>query len=252
MRRQIIMGNWKMNMHRHDGEALAKQLAVSYPKANDNNKDNKNIVICPPFPLLHCVHDVIADSGVILGAQDCHYETSGAFTGDVSPAMLRDASCDYVIIGHSERRQYHRESHDLLKQKIIQAMAQGLQSVYCVGESLNDYRAGKTKDVIAAQLNEALCDINGDNITIAYEPFWAIGSGLTPKPDEVNHIHEYIRAICANLFSDDIVNNMPILYGGSLKPDNVADFAPLLHVDGALVGGASLKYHDFKAIIDAF
>ena len=245
-RKNIIAGNWKMNLHYKDAIALAQILIDKII-----NKDNRDIIICPSFPYLDKINHILDKNTIYLGAQDCHDQQDGAHTGDVSAMMLKDIGCDYVIIGHSERRQYYHEDMLLLDRKIKQAHHHGLHIIYCIGETLQQYQTHETLPTLKRQLS-ILKNYDYRHITIAYEPFWAIGSGLTPKTSEIQTIHSDIRNELERLTNHDNAQNTHILYGGSVKPDNIDSIASLQDVDGALVGGASLKADDFIAICNSF
>ncbi|SDW80064.1 triose-phosphate isomerase [Roseicitreum antarcticum] len=242
MRRKLAAGNWKMNGLRAD-VAQVEALAQAFP---DPGCD---ILICPPATLL--AGFVPAGQGVVsLGGQDCHSATHGAHTGDVSAPMLADAGADYVILGHSERRADHGESSELVAQKVRAAHAAGLIAVVCVGETLAERDAGTTLDVVGAQLDGSLPDcVTAANTVIAYEPVWAIGTGRIPTLDQIAEVHDFLRARLADGAFAAHADGMRLLYGGSVKPDNAAEIFATANVDGALVGGASLKAADFGKII---
>jgi triosephosphate isomerase len=244
--RKLAAGNWKMNLSRAEGEALAAELAAraaAQPLSCD-------VLICPPLTLLCPVAARIRGSGIALGGQDCHAAPGGAHTGDISAAMLRDAGCSHVILGHSERRAEHGESDAMVRAKLLAARAAGLMAILCVGESLAERAAGQAEAVVAAQLARSLPDgFAAAEFAIAYEPVWAIGSGRTPSLDEVAQIHRHIRAALGRRLAD--AGAVRLLYGGSVKPSNAAALMRVANVDGALVGGASLDAADFWAIAQA-
>lgn len=243
-RRKLIAGNWKMNGLKADGLDLAADLAGRLKGAGAVPFD---MLVCPPFPLLFPVGEAISDSPLALGAQDCHPKTSGAHTGDVSPAMLTDAGCRFVILGHSERRADHAESSALVKAKAAAALAQGLIAIVCVGETEAQRDAGQAESVVAGQLAGSIPEgATAVNTVIAYEPVWAIGTGKTATPADVKAMHAHIRAELAGKIADP--DAARILYGGSVKPGNAAELMAVENVDGALVGGAALKADDFWAI----
>jgi triosephosphate isomerase (TIM) len=243
--RKVIAGNWKMNGLRADGVALARALverAGEHPACD--------LVLCPPATLLMAVADVIRGGPIALGGQDCHGEAKGAHTGDISAAMLRDAGCRYVILGHSERRSDHHESDALVRAKVTAALAAGLVPILCVGETAEERDRGEALTVVARQLGWSLPDgLGGKPLVIAYEPVWAIGTGRTPTTENVAAVHAHIRRALAGKVADPAAT--PILYGGSVKPGNAGELLSVAHVDGALVGGASLVADDFWAIAKA-
>jgi triosephosphate isomerase len=243
MRPKIAAGNWKMN-----GTAAALSelgaLAAALPDSPPT------VVICPPAPLLF--RAASAAAGIAIGAQDCHREADGAYTGDISATMIADTGATYVIVGHSERRDAHNESNSNVRAKAKQAWAAGLTAIICIGESLEDREADNTLDIIAGQLSGSLPDgMTTTNTVVAYEPIWAIGTGKVPTLAQIIEVHDFIRARLITRFGADTGNAIPLLYGGSVKPDNAATIFEAENVDGALVGGASLKATDFAPIIAA-
>jgi triosephosphate isomerase (TIM) len=234
---KLVAGNWKMNGLKGEGLALARDLAA---RAR-SSRPACEVALCPPATLLIPVSEAIAGSGLALGAQDCAAETSGAFTGDLSAAMLKDAGCRYVILGHSERRARHGESDALVRAKADAAVKAGLAPIICVGEHAAERKAGKTEEAVKRHLEGLLPGFQTGRLVIAYEPVWAIGSGLTPEPGEVAAVHGLIRRL--------VGPDTQILYGGSVKPDNAGELMAVPGVDGALVGGASLDARDFWAIV---
>jgi triosephosphate isomerase (TIM) len=241
--RKLIAGNWKMNGLTADGLALARELvrlAAREPLDCD-------LLLCPPATLTMAVRDVLAGSSLLLGGQDCHTRPHGAYTGDVSAAMLRDAGCSHVILGHSERRTDHHESDALVRAKVKAAREAGLVAVLCLGETAQQRDAGQTLVVVARQLAGSLPEGLGPaQLVIAYEPVWAIGTGRTPTTTDVAAVHAHIRAELGGKVASP--SEIRLLYGGSVKPDNAAELLRLANVDGALVGGASLNAADFQAI----
>jgi triosephosphate isomerase (TIM) len=212
------------------------------------------VAVCPPFPWLLTVKDMIEGTPVALGAQDCHFEKEGAFTGNVSPQMIVDAGCSYVIIGHSERRHGLGETDDLLNKKCKAALGYGLNVIFCIGELLAERDAGKTFQVLETQIKKGLANIPSEhvkNIVIAYEPVWAIGTGRNASPEQAQEAHAYIRAEFAKLYGETAAKALLIQYGGSVKPENATILMAQNDVDGALVGGASLKLDSFLAIVKA-
>ena len=210
------------------------------------------ILICPPAPLIHRATQTVAGSPIAIGGQDCHVETSGAHTGDISAEMLLDAGASYVILGHSERREDHGESSETVRTKARTAIAAGLKVIICVGESLAQREAMNTLDIIAGQLSGSVPDVvTGENLVIAYEPIWAIGTGLVPSTEQIGEVHDFIRARLVQRFGEGVGGSVRLLYGGSVKPGNAAEIFAVSNVDGALVGGASLKAKDLLAIAAA-
>ena len=248
-RRPLIAGNWKMNGLVADGKALAAALAAKRSDAGDVAFD---MLVCPPFTLVSTIGDTISGSGISLGAQDCHTAEAGAHTGDISPAMLKDLGCEFVIVGHSERRTDHGETDDLVRAKAEAAIAAGLQAVICIGETEAERDAGKTFDVVRTQVQGSVPSVaTAVNSVVAYEPVWAIGTGRTPTTDEVQEVHALIRAELAGIVGAHEAEGTRLLYGGSMKPENAMELLALADVDGGLIGGASLKPDDFWAIAQA-
>jgi triosephosphate isomerase (TIM) len=240
-RTKLVAGNWKMNGLRADGLALAGELAGRVRAAKGGEEVHCELLVCPPATLLSPVHETIAGSGIALGGQDCHAAPKGAFTGDVSAEMLADSGCTYVILGHSERRHGHRETDADIRAKIAAAGRAGLKPILCVGETQQQRQAGEALAVVSAQLTDSISDAGArDGLVIAYEPVWAIGTGLSATLDDIAQIHAAIRAHMAPATR--------ILYGGSVNPTNAAAILALADVDGALVGGASLDPDAFWAI----
>ncbi|MEE3627275.1 triose-phosphate isomerase [Nitrospirillum sp. BR 11752] len=246
MRRKFIVGNWKMHGLREGGAALASDLAGRMLGAGDVAFD---MLLCPPATLIHTVVQAVSDAPVSVGGQDCHGKDSGAHTGDIGAPMLADAGCRYVIVGHSERRQGHGELSGEVKAKAAAAHRAGLIAIVCVGETEAERDAGRALDVIARMVDESMPDgATAANTVVAYEPVWAIGTGRTPTPADVGAMHSMIRRRLATLV--DQPDAVRILYGGSVKPDNAASLLHIDDVDGALVGGASLKADEFWAIAE--
>lgn len=245
-RKLLIAGNWKMNGLLADGAALAKGVAEEVKKMG---KVDCEFLVCPPFTLLTTVKKALRGAKVAMGGQDCHFAEKGAHTGDISPVMLKDAGCQYVILGHSERRADHYESSELVAKKAEAAYAAGLKAVICVGETLSEREAGKALDVCTKQILESVPEkATSANTVIAYEPVWAIGTGKIPTTADVAEVHAAIRKTLAKKLGKGNANKMRILYGGSVKPNNAKELLSLEDVDGALIGGASLKVDDFIAI----
>lgn len=245
-RKKLIAGNWKMNGLMADGVDLAKAIAADVKKLG---KAQCEFLVCPPFTLLTSVKKALRGAKVALGAQDCHFNEKGAHTGDISAAMLKDVGCTYVLVGHSERRADHGESNELISKKAVAAHGAGLKAVICIGETLAERDAGKTIDVCTKQiLGSVPAAATATDTVIAYEPVWAIGTGKTPTSADVQEVHAAIRKVLAKKLGKANANKMRILYGGSVKPSNAKEFLSLPDVDGALIGGASLKVEDFMAI----
>jgi triosephosphate isomerase len=226
--------------------AIRKGIEASSPM------EGVQVLLCPPFPMLGIVAEAVAGSGIGVGAQNMHVEDSGAYTGEVSASMLKAAGCTHVILGHSERRQYFAESNAVVNAKVRKAFEIGLIPIMCVGETLEQREMGITESVIDIQLREGLRDITGAQIRemiIAYEPVWAIGTGLTATPEQAQEVHVYIRDLVAELFGRDTADALVLQYGGSMKAENAAELFAQSDVDGGLIGGASLKAEQFLAVI---
>lgn len=246
MRIPVIAGNWKLFKTIGESVALVDDL-----KPLVANIHGVEIVIAPVFTALSRVCDVAKGSNVLLAAQDCYWEEEGAFTGEVAPKQLKDAGCSHVIIGHSERRQYFGETDLSVNKKTKAAIAAGLTAIVCVGELLADREAGQTFSVIEAQIQGGLAGLEADSlkhVIVAYEPVWAIGTGKTASDAQAQEVHDFIRRLIASLFNQPVADTVRILYGGSVKPDNVKGLMSQPDIDGALVGGASLKAESFAAI----
>jgi triosephosphate isomerase len=247
MRRTIIAGNWKMYKTLKDGQELAVGLRRDLYKI-----ENVDIVICPPFTLLAYLADALETSNIMLGAQDCYWQDEGAFTGEVSPKMLKDAGAQYVIIGHSERRQFFAETNETVNKKIKAVLAHNLTPIMCVGEMLAEREKGLTFKVLEDHVQNGLKDISAEDIVrivIAYEPVWAIGTGKTATPAQAQEAHKYIRDLLAKMYNDDVAQSVRIQYGGSVKPENITELMKQPDVDGGLVGGASLTVPAFAEIV---
>lgn len=245
-RKVLIAGNWKMNGLISDAAALAKNIALEVKK----EKRNCDILVCPPFTALTTVKKALRGSKIALGAQDCHTAEKGAHTGDISPVMLEDAGCSYVILGHSERRTDHKETSTEVKSKAESAYKAGLKVIICVGETLTERDAGKALEVVEKQIKASVpASATSSNTVIAYEPVWAIGTGKTATPKDAEDVHAHIRKVLASKFGKSVASKMRILYGGSMKPSNAAELLGQPDIDGGLIGGASLKAEDFVSII---
>ncbi|MFT5303993.1 MAG: triosephosphate isomerase [Mariniblastus sp.] len=248
MRRPLIAGNWKMNLNRADAVSLAQGVAAIEAGAD------VDVLVCPSHVYLDSVANAVAGSSVAVGGQDVYFEASGAFTGETSTSMLSDVGCTYVILGHSERRHVIGETDELINKKAVAALAAGLTPVICVGEQLEEREAGKTHDVVKSQFEGSLAGLTDEQIrktVIAYEPVWAIGTGKTASPAQAQEVHADLRKMLADQYNSETSETVRILYGGSVKPDNAGDLMSQTDIDGALVGGASLKADNFEAIIKA-
>ena len=251
MRKKIVAGNWKMNTSVAEGVELAKGIVA---KVNDISK-GVSLIVAPPFTHLVSVAEVLKDSPVALSAQNCADQPKGAFTGEVSAEMLKGIGCAYTILGHSERREYYGENSEKLVKKIALAFENGLKVIYCVGEKLEDRNEGCHFDVVSAQLSEVLFDLDPakmKHIIIAYEPVWAIGTGVTATAEQAQEMHAYIRNTLSAHFGEKVAEEITILYGGSCKPSNAKELFACPDIDGGLIGGASLKADDFIAIAQAW
>ena len=248
-RRPLIAGNWKMNGLLTDSTDRLRNIILSISTIVEPSFD---LLVSPPTTLLTNISDMIKESGIFLCGQDCHPEKFGAYTGDISAVMLADAGCSHVIVGHSERRIFYSETNELVRKKATVAIEAGLTPIICIGETEEERKAGNTNDVILKQLSASLPPKSIlENIIVAYEPVWAIGTGLIPNKEDVQDTHSLIRANISKIISPAFAEQIRLLYGGSVKPNNARQFFKLPDVDGALVGGASLKWRDFMAIAES-
>lgn len=248
MRKPIIAGNWKMNKTASEAVRLAKQIKVLVA---DDVKGTE-VVLCPPFTALYPVAEVIKGSGIQLGAQDVFWEDEGAYTGEISPVMLKDLGCHYVIVGHSERREYFRETDEDVRRKVEAALAKGIGVIACVGETLKERQEGKTEAVVSREVRAIVDGLelaDPAHLVIAYEPIWAIGTGETATSQEANRVAALIREEIAAALGADVAREIRIQYGGSVKPENISAFMQEEEIDGALVGGASLDASTFAQIV---
>jgi len=246
-RKLFIAGNWKMNTNAASARALAEALVDRLGAL-----EAVDLAVCPPFVYLSAVAEVLAGSRIALGAQDVYYEDDGAFTGEISTAMLKDVGCTYVICGHSERRHVIGETDELINRKLLKALGDGLRPILCVGELLDERRAEETLEVVRRQVQLGLEGVSGgdiEKVTIAYEPVWAIGTGVVATPEQAQEVHAMIRQVLAELYDQAVAERMRIQYGGSVKPENAEALLACPDVDGALVGGASLKADQFAEIV---
>ncbi len=251
MRKPFAAGNWKMNTNSKTGVALANSLAEG--ASNVAGKD-VTVAVCPPFVYLQSIVKALHNSNIAVGAQDLYFESDGAFTGEISVAMLKDIGCTYCLCGHSERRHVIGETDEIVNKKVIAAINGGLLPILCVGELLEERKAGKTNEVVTRHIEKGLAGLNNEKVqavTIAYEPVWAIGTGLTATPEQAQEVHKFIRNLLGKMYGEKIAGEMRILYGGSVKASNTAELMAKPDVDGVLVGGASLKAEDFLGIIKA-
>ena len=243
MRRKLAAGNWKMNGTSQALEQIEKLSTILGNPASE-------VLICPPATLITRAVNIAGD--IAIGGQDCHQNETGAHTGDISAAMLADAGASYVILGHSERRQDHRETDACVRDKTRAAWDAKLTAIVCVGETLEQREASNTLDIIGGQMAGSIPDLaTGQNLVVAYEPVWAIGTGLTPSLDQIGEVHDFIRTRLEKRFGEGVGRSVRVLYGGSMKPENAAEISAVSNVDGGLVGGASLKAEDFGAIVKA-
>lgn len=247
IRKYLIAGNWKMNKTASEGADLVAEINLSVGKQTD-----VTVVVCPPFTALESCARQVENSNVQLGAQNMHPKAEGAYTGEISPVMLRSLFCTFVILGHSERREYFAESDAFINEKVQAALDSSLKPILCVGETLAQREAGQTMDVVRTQLRGGLQGVNADHaehLVIAYEPVWAIGTGRTATPEMAQEVHAFIRAELTALFGEIAADKIRILYGGSMKPDNAADLLDQPDIDGGLIGGASLKAKSFIELV---
>lgn len=251
MRKNMVAGNWKMNKSLQEGMALATELNSILSES----KPNCEVVIGTPFIHLASVVSAVDTSVLHVAAQNSSDKESGAYTGEVSASMVKSTGAEYVILGHSERRSYYGETYEILKDKVNLALANNLKPIFCIGELKEEREANKQNEVVKSQLEGSVFDLSAEefaNVTIAYEPVWAIGTGLTATSDQAQEIHAYTRSLIADKYGAEVADNTTILYGGSCNPGNAKELFSKPDVDGGLIGGASLKAEDFKAIIDAF
>ena len=249
VRKAVIAGNWKMNMTPSEAEKLVNEL-----KPLVDGKNGCDIVVCVPFVDIATVANAAKGSNIKVGAQNVHFKKNGAYTGEISADMLKECGVEYVVIGHSERRQYFGETDETVNLRLKAALDAGITPILCVGEVLTEREQDVTAEVVARQTKIALLDVDADavkNVIIAYEPVWAIGTGKTATSDQADEVCGIIREVLAAKYGKDVAEAVTIQYGGSMKPDNAAELLSKYHVDGGLIGGASLKAADFTAIVDA-
>ena len=247
MRKPIIAGNWKLNLTEREAVILVTALRNALVDVTE-----VDIVVCPVVTAIAVIHDVLLESNIAIGAQNLYWEDSGAFTGEVSAPLLKEVGVEYVIIGHSERRQYFGETNQTVNKKIRAALEHGLTPIVCVGEVLAEREANKTFDVIRTQCKESLAGFSADEMKamiVAYEPVWAIGTGKTATPAQAQEVHKFIRELLVKMHNEEVAETLRIQYGGSVKPENIAELMAQPDIDGALVGGASLKADSFVSIV---
>ena len=250
MRKNIVAGNWKMNKTLQEGVALATELKNALA-----TKPNCEVVIGTPFIHLATVSELLKGSYIEVAAENCANKASGAYTGEVSAAMVASTGATYCILGHSERRAYYGETYDILKEKVLLALENNLKPIFCIGEVKEEREANKQNEVVKAQLEGSVFNLSAEDfgkLVLAYEPVWAIGTGLTASPEQAQEIHAYIRSLVSDKYGKEVAENCSILYGGSCNGKNAAGLFANPDIDGGLIGGAALKCEDFKAIIDAF
>ena len=247
MRRKFIAGNWKMNLNATSAVELAKSLVEKL-----GGRADVDVAVCPPFVYLAAVAQALKGSNIALGAQDVFYENTGAYTGEISAAMLKDVGCTLAIIGHSERRHIIGETDQLINRKVLKTLSDGLKPIFCVGELLAERQGGQTQDVVSRQVRlglEGVSRADVPRVTVAYEPVWAIGTGVVATVDQAQEVHALLRKLLAELYDAPTAEQIRIQYGGSVKPDNARALLHCPDIDGALVGGASLKVGDFAGIV---
>ncbi|TDQ06435.1 triose-phosphate isomerase [Pedobacter metabolipauper] len=251
MRKKIVAGNWKMNLDYAEGISLFSEIVNM---VRDEKKGDQIAIICAPYLHLNSLTK-LGGNVVSIGAQNCHQKESGAFTGEISAKMIKSVGCEYVIVGHSERREYFAESDELLAQKTIIALQNGLTPIFCIGETLDERNNGSYFEVLKSQLLNGVFGLSAEDfskIVIAYEPVWAIGTGLTASSEQAQEVHAFIRKEIAAQYNDETAENTSILYGGSCNPKNAAELFAQKDIDGGLIGGASLKSRDFADIVKTF
>lgn len=246
-RTPMLAGNWKM--HKTISEAIDLTVRLKYAC---DSLDDRDVVVCPPFTALQAVTETLSDSEIEVGAQNMHYEEEGAFTGEVSPNMVEDTGSEWVILGHSERRELFGEDDEILREKMRAAVEHDLKVFFCIGETLDEREAGNVPDVLRSQLEGVLTDFSAgdfEELVVAYEPLWAIGTGEAASPEQANEAHEIVRGVLGDLFDEGTAESTRVVYGGSVKPHNVAELMDQPELDGALVGSASLEAEDFARIV---
>jgi triosephosphate isomerase len=251
MRKPFVAGNWKMNTDSHSSVSLVESIVSGSLELAGHTVD---AAVCPPFVYLQAVARVLSSSSIAVGAQDIYYEQKGAFTGEISVSMIKDIGCSYVLCGHSERRHVIGESDELINKKVTAAINGGVLPIFCVGEMLEEKEASRTNEVVSGQMKSGLAGLGAEKVsavTVAYEPVWAIGTGLTATPQQAQEVHALIRELLGEMYDSKLAEEIRILYGGSVKPSSASDLMSEQDIDGLLVGGASLNADDFIAIIKA-
>lgn len=250
MRKKIVAGNWKMHMNLTESVQLISEIKKKLESADINC----GVIICPPFTSLDAASSMIKNSHIQLGAQNMHFESKGAFTGEVSADMLKNVGCEFVILGHSERRTIFKETDEFINKKIHAAISASLIPIFCIGETLEEREKGITFDVVKRQMKIGLENVSSENaekMILAYEPVWAIGTGKTATPEQAEEVHAYLRKLIAEMYNEECANNITIQYGGSVKPENAKELFSQPNIDGGLIGGACLKADSFFRIISA-
>ena len=250
MRKPFVAGNWKMNTDSHTSISLAEAVA----SGSSDIAERVHIAVIPPFVYIPAVVKAVSTARIAVGAQDVYYEQKGAFTGEISPSMLKDIGCTYALCGHSERRHVIGETDELVNKKVGAAISGGLLPILCVGELIEQRKESQTEEVVTRQIKNGLAGLSAEKasaVTIAYEPVWAIGTGLTATPQQAQEVHALIRKLIEEMYDSQLAEEIRILYGGSVKPSNAAELMAQADIDGLLVGGASLKADDFASIIQA-
>lgn len=250
MRRKVVAGNWKMNMNLSGTIELISAIKKELSKSESKTE----VIVCPPFTSLETAVTLVKGSSIKAGAQNMHYENDGAFTGEISADMLKSVGCEYVILGHSERRTLFGETDDMINKKVKKALSSGLKPIFCVGETLEERESNLTEKVVESQVKNGLSGISEHELSdliIAYEPVWAIGTGKTASPEQAQEVHKFIRNLISKLYSNNFADNLTIQYGGSVKPDNAEELFSQPDIDGGLIGGASLQADSFVTIVNS-
>ncbi|MCK5032664.1 MAG: triose-phosphate isomerase [Calditrichia bacterium] len=249
MRNIVIAGNWKMYKSNSEAKELVEEL-----KNKTNDIIKTRMIVCPPYTALSIAAELVKGTNIQVGAQNMYWEQQGAFTGEISTEMIKSTGATFVLIGHSERRQFFGETDETVNKKLKAALQSGLNPIVCIGETLEERESGVTNDVVGKQVEKALADISTESmkkVVLAYEPIWAIGTGKTATPEQAQDVHKFIRSVLYKLYSTEVGDEIVIQYGGSVKPENASELLSQPDIDGALVGGACLKADSFSAIINA-
>ncbi len=247
MRKKFVAGNWKMNKTVAGSIALASEILRHLGTAPPCE-----VAVAPTFVSLEVVHQVLKGTAIKLAAQNCHYENDGAFTGEISAQMLKSVGCDYVILGHSERRQYFGENDAIINRKVKKVLSESLQVILCIGETIEEREQNRTETVVETQIRNCLEGVSASDmarVTLAYEPVWAIGTGKTATPEQAEEVHRFIRKLISDMYSPEVAENLTIQYGGSVKGSNAKELFAMPNIDGGLIGGASLKAEEFAQIV---